>query len=357
MSNYRLVKWVDAPVVVSTNLNPRGEWDNSATYAVADVVSYQGSSYICVTGNTNELPTNTTYWQVLAAAGSNIVTVRNNTGATLYKGTVVYINGSTGNHPTVAKARANAESTSAQTLGFVAADIANNTEGQVQTSGNLFNLDTRTSASHPFTDTTLAAGDQLYLSPDTAGHVTNVKPSAPSHLVYVGKVVATGTSNGEIYISVQNGFELGELHDVALSSVGDNQVIQYEASTSLWKNKTLDKTTLGLNNVDNVQQMPLSYLDTDPDLTANSNVKVPSQKAIKTYVDTVSSQQLYPYKLVTTDPTGVSDGAVVFNTNELLIKIFYNNDWWPMHNLADLMLTDETGQQLLAENNTIFALE
>jgi len=45
------------------------------------------------------------------------------------------------------------------------------------------------------------------------------------------------------------------------------------------------KTQVGLSNVDNVQQMPLSYLDTDGTLSANSDVKVPSQKATKTYVD------------------------------------------------------------------------
>ena len=45
------------------------------------------------------------------------------------------------------------------------------------------------------------------------------------------------------------------------------------------------KSHVGLGNVDNIQQMPLSYLDTDGTLTANSDVKVASQKATKTYVD------------------------------------------------------------------------
>lgn len=45
------------------------------------------------------------------------------------------------------------------------------------------------------------------------------------------------------------------------------------------------KSHVGLGNVDNVQQMPLSYLDPDGYLTGNSDVKVPSQKATKSYVD------------------------------------------------------------------------
>lgn len=45
------------------------------------------------------------------------------------------------------------------------------------------------------------------------------------------------------------------------------------------------KTQVGLVNVDNLQQLPLSYLDTDVLLAANSDVKVASQKAVKAYAD------------------------------------------------------------------------
>ena len=45
------------------------------------------------------------------------------------------------------------------------------------------------------------------------------------------------------------------------------------------------KAQVSLTNVDDVQQMPMSYLDTDGTLAANSDSKVPSQKAVKTYAD------------------------------------------------------------------------
>ena len=51
------------------------------------------------------------------------------------------------------------------------------------------------------------------------------------------------------------------------------------------------KTQVGLGSVDNVQQLPMSYLDTDTSLTANSDVKVASQKAVKTYVDAQNGSQ------------------------------------------------------------------
>ncbi len=48
---------------------------------------------------------------------------------------------------------------------------------------------------------------------------------------------------------------------------------------------SVTKAQVGLTNVDDVQQMPLSYLDTDPNLAADSDAKVASQKAVKDYID------------------------------------------------------------------------
>ncbi|CAB5218366.1 hypothetical protein UFOVP212_23 [uncultured Caudovirales phage] len=167
-----------------------------------------------------------------------IIIGRNSTGVTLRKGTIVYISGSTGNRPNFVKAQANSEATSAGTFGVIVNDIANNADGNCCTLGYLDTLDTRTTATYPFTSDTLADGDTIYLSPTTAGYITNVKPSAPNHLVYIGKVTRTSPTNGTIVYRIQNGYELEELHNVAISSVADNNLLTYENSTSLWKNKT-----------------------------------------------------------------------------------------------------------------------
>jgi hypothetical protein len=85
-----------------------------------------------------------------------------------------------------------------------------------------------------------ADGDSLYLG-NTAGSITNVKPTAPNHLVYLGVVTtASNGSSGRWYVKVQNGYQLNEIHDVSITSVADNQVLQYDSATSLWKNETLD---------------------------------------------------------------------------------------------------------------------
>ena len=164
---------------------------------------------------------------------------RNSTGSTLYRGTIVYISGSTGNRPNFVKAQANEESTSAGTFGVVYADIANNSDGYVVTIGTINTLDTRTTAANPFTSDILADGNTIYLSPDTAGYITNVKPSAPNHIVYLGKVVKTSPTQGTIVYRIQNGYELDELHDVQATSPNSNDTLYYDGTTRLWKTASL----------------------------------------------------------------------------------------------------------------------
>lgn len=51
----------------------RGEYNGATTYDTLDIVFYLGSSYISKQdGTSNKLPTNTTYWQMLAAKGDTI---------------------------------------------------------------------------------------------------------------------------------------------------------------------------------------------------------------------------------------------------------------------------------------------
>ena len=70
MSSYRAVQLLN-PIAISTNINPRGAYDNAAVYGVADSVSYLGSSYVCILATTGNLPTDTTYWQLLAEKGAD----------------------------------------------------------------------------------------------------------------------------------------------------------------------------------------------------------------------------------------------------------------------------------------------
>ena len=169
----------------------------------------------------------------------------NGSGVTIAKGSIVYINGAVSGVPRITKAQANNETNSARTIGFVKADIVNGANGFVITEGELLNVSTADSID------IIGPGIQLYLSPTTPGAFTRTKPSAPYHLVYVGVVVTASTGanlDGKILVGIQNGYELNEIHDVAISSPAAKQVIKRNAGSTLWINEAIaasDVTGLG----------------------------------------------------------------------------------------------------------------
>lgn len=167
------------------------------------------------------------------------IQVKNATGSTIVKGSVVYASGGTGANLLISLAQANAESTSSQTLGFVENDILNGDQGLVIVSGVLSGLNTAA----------YADGAPVFLSPTTpGGYVVGLanKPAAPYHLVYLGTITRSQSVNGTIQVKVSNGWELEELHNVAITSpTGEyTQELAYQASTGLWKNYTKSTSTI-----------------------------------------------------------------------------------------------------------------
>ena len=179
-----------------------------------------------------------------------VIRVVNKTGATLtgsdYQ--VVKISGAQGQRPKVALAQANNDANSADTIGLVNETILNNQEGFVCTSGTITNINTTGSMQGE----TWADGDVLYLSGTTAGRLTNVKPQAPTHTVIVGFVIYAHANQGKIYVKVDNGYELDELHNVRITSVADNDVLRYDSGLAVWENVAQTSLTAGVANaVDN----------------------------------------------------------------------------------------------------------
>lgn len=149
-----------------------------------------------------------------------------NTGGTIAKGKVVYLAGAQGQRPRVALADNSSDTTSSKTFGLVAESFPSGDEKFVLTQGILRNIDTNA----------YAPGTILWLG--TNGDYTSTKPVAPAHLVFIGVVLKQNSSSGEIYVKIQNGYELDEIHDVLITTpVADNSLLQYDSTSSLWKNE------------------------------------------------------------------------------------------------------------------------
>jgi hypothetical protein len=166
---------------------------------------------------------------VVDSAETTQIIVRNSTGVTLTKGQVVYLSGATGNRPNAVLAKADIEATSSKTIGIVVADIPNNSDGYVATNGTLHDLNT----------SAFTAADAVWLSAATAGAFTSTIPAEPNHTVFIGYIARAHPTQGRIVILIQNGYELNELHGVLISSEANNDLLVYETSSTLWKNKSI----------------------------------------------------------------------------------------------------------------------
>lgn len=255
---------------------------------------------------------------------------------------VVKVSGAQGQRLAVELAQANNDNNSADTLGIVTETIATNQEGFIMTVGQLEGINTTGSLQGE----TWSDGDVLYLSPTTAGRVTNIKPTgATGHIVVIGYVEYSHANNGKIYVKVMNGWELDELHNVFIDTPLNNQGLVYETSTQLWKNKTIDKTFVGLGNVDNTsdvnkpvstaQQTAINAKVSDS-ITDGVTTIAPSQNAV---FDALALKQTVlsytPYRNLQTSQTALTGTTVetilftasipagTYNANDI-IHIFYN---------------------------------
>lgn len=69
----------------SIKFNWKGAYAGGTAYAVDDVVSYNGTSYVCILASTGNLPTNATYWNVMAQGGTDVGTILTTQGDILYR--------------------------------------------------------------------------------------------------------------------------------------------------------------------------------------------------------------------------------------------------------------------------------
>jgi hypothetical protein len=170
----------------------------------------------------------------LQVGQEQLVRVVNKSGVNLLESTygAVKILGSQGNRLSVKLAQADSDDNSAETLGLATENIDNNQEGFVTANGLVRNINTTGALQGELWND----GDVLYLSPTVAGRITNIKPQAPQHTVIVGYVIRAHANVGSIFVKVDNGYEIDELHNVRINtgSLGYGDLLM--RSGSVWAN-------------------------------------------------------------------------------------------------------------------------
>lgn len=210
--------------------------------------------------------------------------VINNTGATIYKGQAVYAAGAVGasGQLRVSLSSNTTESTSSKTFGIMEDTVANGAIGTVVTEGLLEGLDTSTAQ----------PGDPVWLGATPGQLIFGLsnKPTAPNHLVFLGIVTRAQANTGSIFVKVQNGFELDELHDVVISNKQNNQVIRYNSTTGQWSNQTIDNLFDPAGSAAAAQSAAASALSShESDTTNIHGIADTSLLATKAYADNAAS--------------------------------------------------------------------
>jgi hypothetical protein len=258
----------------------KGIYSASTSYVVNNAVYYNGGSYICIQNTTGNLPTNDTYWNLMAAQGepgegsgdvtgpdsatdNAIARFDSVTGKLIQNSLVTIDDSGSVNIPTGQNYLVNGVPVSGYS----------DEQAQDAVAGMIIDTDT---VDFTYTDAT----PELKADVKDAS-ITNAKLANMATKTYKGRTSAT----------------TGSPEDVSVAT--------------LKSDLSLTKADVGLENVDNAQQIPSSYLDTDGTLTANSDTKVASQKATKTYADTKLAKAT---NVTVINDTGIADGEVaVFN--------------------------------------------
>lgn len=158
-----------------------------------------------------------------------VLNCANYTGTLIPEGAAVHVSGAQGGRLKVALASATSEGLSANTLGVVTTTggIAQGQSGYVTVNGLVRGLTLPTA--------NFAEGDILWLGTN-GGTWSRNRPAAPAHGVQIGYVVAPSNgNNGVIYVNVQNGYELNELHDVNITNPQLGDVLKFNGT--IWTNQ------------------------------------------------------------------------------------------------------------------------
>jgi hypothetical protein len=191
--------------------------------------------------------------------------VINLTGATIPNGTPVRSDGMSGSFTKIVPMIADGSVDRALYMGLTTQEIPHLQTGRVTYFGKVGDIDT-----HLYT-----SGTELFVSPFTAGQLTDIKPAAPHYSIPVGKVRDVGTVDGSInavYNYLPKAIEVSydnsesELAATDLQAAVDELQATKASLSALSSNITLYPTTT-ISNIPTYYRMVRSTLDPDYDDT------------------------------------------------------------------------------------------
>lgn len=173
--------------------------------------------------------------------------VRNNTASTITNGTPVMVTGTLGasGRLTVSPMDATDVANDVYYIGIATEDIEAGTDGKVTHFGKIRGIDT----------SGYSEGDVLWLSTSVVGGFTTTEPT--SGIKIPAAIVISAKNNGTIFCRFQGSYGIHDLHDTAISSPADNNVLAYDSATSSWKNQTAAEAGLLTQSVADTLYEPL----------------------------------------------------------------------------------------------------
>ena len=293
---------------VQTNL------DNKINFLSGDAVLKYGDQNVNgLKDFTTRLTVNTIPVLLSGEASSSIEQyVKNDEGSIIYKGQPVYVNGANGNNILIKLARNSGEATSSKTFGLLKQNLNVNEFGYVVSEGPITNIDTSMAGSE---------GDPIWLGP-TGNLIFGLanKPYAPSHLVYLGFVERKHQNQGKIFVKIQNGFEIDELHNVQINHsnpLNNNDILRYNTASGLWLNQSLN-TGIFQNQIDSLSgDSVLKYgtqaINGDKIFRDNVYINNLYVTGTETILNTTNNNISSPYLLLNLTG-GLTDGGIFFVT-------------------------------------------
>jgi hypothetical protein len=168
--------------------------------------------------------------------------VKNQSGNSIAKGSVVYASGTLGTSGRILvdKYIANGTIDSKYVLGVVAETIPNGEDGYVMTKGKIRGINT----------SAYVDGTVLWASTAVAGTLTDTVPVAPNFRLPLAFVVHAN-ANGILAVRTTTGSDLYEDHRVQVTTPTAGQLLQYNGTNQRWENWTPNfalSDTSGRNN-------------------------------------------------------------------------------------------------------------